>query len=89
MRFNGWVELAVVEFIPIDIFEPGVVFDVLGVTTEIAETLCWVDYAELGDEVFGVGGHARRVFDFAFDDSVAKVSIEGVSSKLVYRAYCS
>jgi len=68
--FDGWVQLAIVESVPINVLEPGVILDILSVATKAAKSLCWVNYAELGDEVFGVGGHARGVFDFAFNDSV-------------------
>lgn len=88
MRFDGRVELAVVQLFPIDVLEPRVVLDVGCATTKAAETLCWIDDAEFGDEVLGVCGHAGGVLDSAFDDSEGRVRAKRLRESVCY-TYCS
>jgi len=69
MRDNWAVDFAVVQAVPVDVFEPRVRFDARGAAADVAEALGGVDGAEARDEVAGVGGHGGGEADFAFDDS--------------------
>jgi hypothetical protein len=65
---NGCFQLTIVHLGPVDIFEERMCFDISSTTALISKTLLRRDLTKLGNDVFSICRHPRRVLDFPFDD---------------------
>lgn len=78
-RYDGPLDLAVVEGIPVHRGEKGVGFDTVDAAGEAAEALSRVDSAEAGDEGAGVRVKVGGEFDFADADPAAWEEMSAVA----------
>lgn len=73
-RYDGTLDFAVVEGIPVDGSEEGMRFNAVDAASEVSKALGGVDGAETGDERAGVRVEVGREFDLAYADPIARMT---------------